>query len=209
MRWIAAWLAMTAAVWADGEPAGRFDYYVLTLSWSPSFCALEGDAEAAAQCAPGRKVGWVLHGLWPQYEDGWPAYCPTTVRDPSRRETRAMADIMGSPGLAWYEWKKHGRCSGLAPEAYFTASRAAFEAFDRPEVLRRLDAPVVLPARVIEQAWIEANPGLTPDMVTVTCRDGRIMETRICLTKDLEPRVCAPDVRRDCQDTRALLEPVR
>ena len=207
MRWLVVWAAMAGAVWADGEPAGRFDYYLLTLSWSPSYCAIEGAAEGAAQCD--RDLGWVLHGLWPQYETGWPEYCPTTARDPTRAETAAMADIMGSGSLAWYQWKKHGRCSGLEPGVYFAAARTAFGRLNRPEALRRLAEPVVLPATVVEEAWIAANPGLTPDMVTVTCRQGRIMETRICLTRALEPRVCAPDVRADCRETRALLDPIR
>ncbi len=103
-----------AAARAEGERAGVFDYYVMALSWSPSFCALEGTARGDPQCA-GAGRGFVLHGLWPQFEAGWPSYCPSAARNPSRAETAAMADIMGSGGLAWYQWKKHGRCSWMAP----------------------------------------------------------------------------------------------
>ncbi len=194
---------------AKGERGGDFDYYVLALSWSPTWCALEGRIRNAPQCAAGRKSGWILHGLWPQNERGWPSHCRTTARDPSRTQTRAMADIMGSGGSAWYQWKKHGRCSGLDPGNYFEMARKAYETINRPQILRRLRHPVRLPAPVIEQAFLDANPGLQPDMITITCKKGRIQEARICLTKDLEPRRCGMDVRRDCQLRKALFEPVR
>ena len=209
MRWVLIWAALTGTAMADGERAGDFDYYVLALSWSPSFCALKGEAADAEQCAPGQRFGWVLHGLWPQDERSWPANCPTSEPNPSRRQTAGMADIMGSSGLAWYQWKKHGRCSGLTAEGYFALARAAYRSVKQPEVLQRLDQPVKLPARVIEEAWLEANPDLRPDMVTVTCQSGRIMETRICLTKALVPRPCGADAAMDCTSRDALFEPIR
>jgi ribonuclease T2 len=203
------WAAMAGLACAEGERAGDFDYYVMSLSWSPNFCAIEGDAKGAEQCGPAMDFGWVLHGLWPQKERGWPSYCNTTEPNPTRRETDRMADIMGSSGLAWYQWKKHGRCSGLSAAAYFDLSREAFESVSRPAVLRKLEDRVALPASVIEDAWLEANPDLKPDMVTVTCRDGRIMETRICFSKSLVPRYCGADVVKDCTLGNALLDPVR
>jgi ribonuclease T2 len=194
---------------AEGERAGDFDYYVLSLSWQPSWCALEGDGRRAPDCAEGTAVAWTLHGLWPQYEEGWPSDCPTKAANPTRRQTAGMADLMGSSGLAWYQWQKHGRCSGLSSEAYFALMRRAWESVSRPPVFARLDEAVRLPASVVEEAWLEGNPGLAPDMITVTCRDGHIEEARICLTKDLDPRPCAPDARRDCRLGDALLPPVR
>jgi ribonuclease T2 len=192
-----------------GERPGAFDYYVLSLSWSPSWCAIEGDARNSPQCDTGRGFGWVLHGLWPQYDRGWPSYCQTANRPPSRTQTAAMEDIMGSPGAAWYQWKKHGRCSGLSAEAYFETARRAYDAFTRPDVFRRLNSAVRLPARVVEQAFLKANPGLGADQVTVTCKSSRIQEVRICLDKDLSPRACGADARGDCQLDNALMAPMR
>ncbi|CAN0588252.1 unnamed protein product, partial [Ectocarpus sp. 12 AP-2014] len=140
---------------ADGERAGEFDYYVMALSWSPNWCALEGDARDAEQCDT--DAGWLLHGLWPQFHRGWPAYCPTTQRAPSRRMTGEMTDIMGSGGLAWHQWKKHGVCSGLSATQYFDLSRAAYGAVTRPDVFRKLDKTVTLPAELVEEAFIKAN----------------------------------------------------
>ena len=125
-----------AGVRAEGEPAGKFDYYVMALSWSPTWCALEGDARNSPQCD--RRLGWVLHGLWPQNERGWPSYCRTDTRDPSRAQTAAMSDIMGTAGSAWYQWKKHGRCAGLPSAEYFDTARRAYDSVTRPEVFRRL-----------------------------------------------------------------------
>ncbi|AMY71932.1 ribonuclease T2 family protein [Frigidibacter mobilis] len=203
-------LALTGApAAAEGERAGVFDYYVLALSWSPSFCTLEGDARGADQCDPRHDHSFTLHGLWPQYERGWPSHCSSTARDPSRRETAAMADIMGSGGLAWHQWKKHGRCSGLPAADYLEASRNAYEAVTIPPVLARLERDVTLPAKVVEEAFLEANPGLTAQGITITCEAGMIREARICLTRDLQFRPCGADVARDCSLPDALMQAVR
>ncbi|MCE0504341.1 ribonuclease T2 [Roseivivax sp. GX 12232] len=193
---------------AEGEPAGVFDYYVLALSWSPTWCALEGDARGSPQCAPERDAGWILHGLWPQFEEGWPAYCPTTERPPSRAMTGDMARIMGTSGLAWHQWKKHGTCSGLSAAEYYAKAEAAFDSLTRPGVFARLEQPVRLPASLVEEAFLKENPGLAPDMLTVTCRSGRIQEARLCLTRDLAPRDCGADVVRDCRLDDALMAPI-
>jgi len=209
MRWLALVLLSVSPVLAGGERAGIFDYYILALSWSPTFCALEGDAREADQCDPRHDFSFTLHGLWPQYEFGWPSDCRSTMREPSRAETAAMADVMGSAGLAWHEWKKHGRCSGLSAADYFALSRRALVAVTIPPVLARLDRDVRLPASVVEEAFIDANPGLARNMITITCAAGRIEEARLCLTRDLAPRPCGPDAARDCRMTDALMEKPR
>ncbi|OCX61203.1 ribonuclease T [Thioclava sp. SK-1] len=194
---------------ADGEAAGDFDYYVLALSWSPTWCALEGDARQSPQCAQKEEFSFVLHGLWPQYEDGWPQYCRTTARDPQKRTTAAMTDIMGAPGAAWYQWKKHGRCTGLAASDYFRLARLAYDSVEIPEVFQSLKRDVKLPASVVEDAFLEVNPNYTRDSVTVTCRDRRIQEVRICLNRALMPRDCGPDVIRDCTLSDARMDGIR
>lgn len=210
MRWLCALLLSTTLASAEGERAGVFDYWVLSLSWSPTWCALEGDARGAEQCDAARDTGWILHGLWPQYHRGWPSYCRTAAHPPTRAQTAAMADIMGSGGLAWHQWKKHGSCSGLAADDYFALSRRAFDAVTRPEVFRRLEDPVRLPARVVEEAFLKANPALEPDMLTITCKEGRIQEARLCLSRErLRPVPCGRDVVRDCALEDALFDPIR
>lgn len=197
------------AAQAEGERAGDFDYYVMALSWSATWCSLTGDDRRDPQCDAGRGFDFTLHGLWPQNEQGYPSYCRTGQPDPTRGETAAMADIMGGAGLAFYEWKKHGRCSGLSPRGYFAASRRAYYSVAIPPVLQGLSKRVTLPASVIEDAFIEVNPQLSRDGITVTCDGGMIEEVRICLTRELEPRDCGSDVRRDCSLSDAVLVPVR
>jgi ribonuclease T2 len=120
-----------------------------------------------------------------------------------------MADIMGTSGLAWHQWNKHGSCSGLSPDDYFALARLAFEQVTRPAVFRRLETPVTLPASLIEEAFMRDNEELDADEITITCRNRRIQEARICLTRDLKLRECGSDVSRDCTLDDALFDPVR
>lgn len=209
MRALLFWLMMALPALSDGEKAGKFDYYVLSLSWSPNWCAYEGDARESDQCDARHDHGWILHGLWPQFHRGYPSYCNTSERPPSRRMTADMADIMGTAGLAWHQWKKHGTCTGLSASAYYALSRAAYASVVRPAVFRKLDQPVKLPASVVEEAFLQSNPNFEADGVTITCRDGHIQEARMCLSRSLAPVPCGQDVVRDCTARDAIFEPVR
>ncbi|MGB5865596.1 MAG: ribonuclease T2 [Sulfitobacter sp.] len=193
----------------DAARADGFDYYVMALSWSSNWCAPEGDARNSPQCDDIHDHGWILHGLWPQFHRGFPSNCQTIHRAPSRAMTANMADIMGTSGLAWHQWKKHGTCTGLSAVDYYALSRKAYAKVTRPEVLRQLDRAVKLPASVIEDAFLEANPDLSRDQVTITCRQGYIQEARICLSKDLTPVPCGRDVIKDCTLRDAVLTPIR
>jgi len=191
------------------DTPGDFDYYVMALSWSSNWCTLTGDARRDPQCDAGRGLTFTLHGLWPQYEQGYPADCYAQVSDPSREDTARMADIMGGAGLAFYEWKKHGRCSGLTARDYFAAMRKAYGSVTIPRVFAKINKDISIAAPVIQDAFLDSNPGLSADQVTVTCKGNMIQEVRICLTKDLAPRRCGQDVARDCTLPRAELDAVR
>lgn len=206
---LCALLLFANPVWADGERAGEFDYYVLSLSWTPNWCALEGDARSSEQCLADKGFGFTLHGLWPQYEQGWPSYCKSSFSNPSRADTAAMADIMGTSGLAWHQWNKHGRCSGLSSDGYYALSRKAYEKVKRSSLLRALEHPIDVAPMVIEAAFLEENPDLEADEITITCKSSRIQEARICLTKDLEFRTCGRDVIKDCTLDTAEFLPMR
>lgn len=209
MRVLLIWCLLAGAALAEGERSGKFDYYVMALSWSPNWCAIEGDARDAEQCEARHDYGWILHGLWPQFHRGYPSFCPTTARAPSRRMTRDMTDIMGSGGLAWHQWKKHGVCAGVSASDYYALSREAYGKVTRPGVFRQLEESVKVPPKVVEAAFLKENEGLEADGITVTCRDGHIQEVRICLSKDLDFVPCGGDVVRDCRAERAIFDPVR
>jgi ribonuclease T2 len=207
-------LLLACALNAASRPAlaqrsGEFDYYIVSLSWSPSWCAADASRDNAEQCDPDKDFGFIMHGLWPQYERGWPSFCKTTARDPSRRQTREMEDIMGSSGLAWHQWKKHGRCTGLTAKDYYKITRRAFESISRPQILRDIDEVLRLDPSVVEEAFLEANPELHRDGITITCKNATMQEARICLTKDLEPRKCGRDARKDCGVSSMNFPPIR
>ena len=120
-----------------------------------------------------------------------------------------MADIMGTGGLAWHQWKKHGVCSGLGSAAYYELSRKTHASVKRPEIFRKLTKDILLPASVVQDAWLKANPNLEADGITITCKKGHIQEAQICLSRDLKPVPCGQDVVRDCRMKDAVFTPVR
>ena len=192
---------------------GEFDYYVLSLSWSPSFCeeAAErgsGGRSQQAQCG-GRPFSFVVHGLWPQYEHGFPEYCDRSSEWLDRKIMTSMLDLMPAPGLIFNEWKKHGTCSGLDARAYFETIRKARAAVKIPEEYLQLnDTKTVAPAE-IEAAFIKANPGLSPSAIAVTCNRTRLSEVRICVNKELQFRSCDEIDRRACRRDQVAMPPLR
>ncbi|MCL4188705.1 MAG: ribonuclease T [Rhodobacteraceae bacterium] len=196
MRAILAVLAL-GLIAATGARAERFDYYVLALSWMPGWCALEGSERGDGRCAGGG-AGFALHGLWPQHEQGWPEYCRSPHPDATRAETAAAAVVYGSSGLAWYQWRKHGSCSGLSARDYFRAAARAAGLLRLPATLGQRGTGRMSGAEVVREI-LALNPGLAADSLVVACRSGRLTELRLCLTQALAPRACAADVRaRDC-----------
>ncbi|MGJ8556417.1 MAG: ribonuclease T2 family protein [Sulfitobacter geojensis] len=206
---MAALIATAPVSEAGNDKAGVFDYYVLSLSWSPNWCLAEGDSRQSEQCETGSGHGWIMHGLWPQFHRGYPSFCQTAERPPSRGMTAKMADVMGTAGLAWHQWKKHGTCTGLSAAAYYQLSREAYGRVIRPAIFRKLERKVMLPASVVEDAFLESNPDMSADGITITCRNKQIQEARICLSKSLAPVPCGQDVVRDCTLKKALFAPLR
>lgn len=178
-------------------PAGDFDFYVLALSWSPGFCDyVEGARE---QCEPGRGLGFVVHGLWPQYERGFPSDCPGP-RSPSRIALERANGVFPDERLARYEWRKHGTCSGKSPSDYFADVARAREAVTIPPLFVKPTREQTFTPIDIERAFYEVNPRLRPGMMAVGCRRGVFDEVRICLSKDLrEFRACPEVAQRGCR----------
>jgi ribonuclease T2 len=208
---LALWLMVAAPLGAQGNRAGEFDHYLLALTWMPSFCALEGDGRDDPRCAPGRRAGWMLHGLWPQHPGGaWPEYCQTPHRAPSRMQTAAQAWLFGTSGAAWHQWNKHGRCTGLPAQDYFALSARAMEQLTLPPVFEAVERGLRIDPAVIEAAFLEANPTLAPDMMLTTCRGRMVYELRLCLSRDLAPRPCdAATFARECALDQAELPALR
>jgi ribonuclease T2 len=177
-----------------GGLAGEFDFYVLALSWSPGFCELEGERKRRRQCEPDADLGFTVHGLWPQFENGYPSECGPAGRFPSRAAIEETRGVFPDEGLARYQWRRHGTCSGKSPTAYFTDVRRARDAVRIPERFRSLPADMSVAPLDIERAFGEANPALRPDMMAVICRRGVLQEVRICLDRDLRGFRRCPEV---------------
>jgi len=192
---------------------GEFDFYVLSLSWSPSYC--QGREESGGggrsqqiQCG-GRPFSFVVHGLWPQYERGYPEYCQHPSPRLARNIMRSMLDLMPAPGLIYNEWDKHGTCSGLGERAYFETIRKARAVVKIPDdYLQLSDTKTVAPSE-IEDAFIKANPGLNASGIAVTCNRKRLSEVRICMTKELEFRDCPEIDKQPCRLDQLTMPPVR
>jgi ribonuclease T2 len=192
--------------------AGSFDFYVLALSWSPSFCAASAernpDRVPQQQCGE-RPFSFVVHGLWPQYEKGFPEYCQQPSPRLDRNIVSLMLDMMPSPRLIFNEWDKHGTCSGLSPRAYFEAIRKVRSAVKIPDEYLDLKAPLMVSPAEVESAFVKANPGLTEGGIAVQCDSRRLTEVRICVNRDLQFRACEENDRRACRRDRLVMPPVR
>ncbi len=193
-----------------GAPAGQFDFYVLALSWSPGFCEANGSGRELDQCDAGRQLGFVVHGLWPQYETGYPSFCEPAGRSPSRPALQEARGLFPDEDLVRSQWRKHGTCTGASPGDYFRAVRRARELVAIPDRLERPATPVKVLAPEIERAFAEVNQGLRPDMMAVECGRRVFQGIRICLTKDLRGFHACPEVDRDgCRGGEITVNAVR
>jgi ribonuclease T2 len=178
--------------------AQPFDYYLLNISWSPEYCHSH---PSDIQCA--RHSTFVLHGLWPQNADGsYPQNC-STARGPA--DPSQYADIYPDPGLLKHEWKTHGTCSGLAPDAYFTSARTAFQSVTIPPTLANLNHQISLPPAQILSLVSKSNPNLTQQNLALSCGNNNLTAVEVCLDKSLRPTPCGPI--RSCRANTVKIPP--
>ena len=192
---------------------GAFDFYVLSLSWSPSFCEAARERGnngrgTQAQCG-GRPYSFVVHGLWPQYERGYPEYCHRPSPRLDRNVMRSMLDLMPAPGLIYSEWDKHGTCSGLSARAYFESIRKARATVKIPEEYLDLAAPKTVSPTEVEDAFFKAIPGLSASAIALHNNSRRLGEVRICMNKDLQFRACEQVDRAACRRNQIVMPPMR
>lgn len=185
------------------ETPGEFDYWVLALSWSPEYCRRNLTDE---QCR--EPHGFIVHGLWPQYEKGYPDFCKTlSTHVPDALEAR-MLRTMPSRKLVRHQWKKHGSCSGLDVTEYFQEMERAAGRIAIPLDYTSPEAHLPSTLKAIEQAFGAVNPELDPDEIAVRCSGRYLREVHICLDRDFSPRSCGADVRDSCRKPEVILRPV-
>ena len=195
----------------QGEP-GKFDFYVLALSWSPSYCAAAQERapnRAPDQQCSGRPFSFVVHGLWPQYEQGFPSYCRVPAPRLDGKIVGANLDMMPSPRLIFHEWDRHGTCSGLSAGAYFETVRKARAKVKVPEDYFDLAKPAMVTPDDVADAFAKVNPGLTRANFAVVCDKTRLTEVRVCLGKDFAFRDCGEVTKRACRAEKIAMPAVR
>jgi ribonuclease T2 len=183
---------------------GEYDYYVMALSWSPTYCELHPDEDE--QCGH-KGYGFVLHGLWPQYENGGgPEECATSDA-PGRRTIARTLAFMPSRALINHEWRAHGACSGLDADAYFALADQAFGTIHAPPELGAPQTSRRMTQAALRDAFRRANPGLADDMLSLHCSRGQLVEVRVCLGKDLAPRECGERMTSRCPSRATFTVP--
>ena len=210
--WSAITVALPQALAAGGNRTGEFDYLVLTLSWSPTYCASSEGRNDRDQCSPGRRYAFVVHGLWPQHDLSWPEYCDTADRYVPERTIDEMLAIMPSKRLIIHEWRKHGSCFGTQDD-YFAAIHALFDQIRIPARYLSPQVPVAVTPKQLVTDFIKTNPQLDEATLSVHCGNARdkanLQELRICYDRNLQPQACGPNERRSCRARQLVLPPVR
>ena len=209
-----AGLAIAVAACDASEPASApkgsgFDFYVLSLSWSPSYCEAEGDNANQQQCGGERRYGFVVHGLWPQFEKGYPEFCTDNSAWVEADIEDGFLDIMPSRALIRHQWNKHGTCSGLSQGDYFATLRAAHDRINKPLIGSGDGSYRMVSPGDIAAAFQASNPDLGSEHFAVTCDWRRLREVRICMTVDLLYRPCPDVTRRHCRRPSIVVPPSR
>jgi ribonuclease T2 len=197
--------------------AGKFDYYQLVLSWSPTHCADNSRGENDTQCGRrrARPYSFVLHGLWPQYERGWPEFCRTRSKPfVPNNVINSMMDIMPSRGLIIHQYKKHGSCSGLDTKTYFKASRIAYRNVKIPKAFAAPTKPILMTPAQLVSRFRSVNLTLTNDAIKVVCKRGntnQLKEVKFCMTRKGAFRACVKGrtPRHSCANKKMYIPPVR
>lgn len=175
----------TAAAPSPREAApGDYDYYILNLSWSPEFCFTHrGSPECAAH------PGFVVHGLWPERNDGsYPKQCPDR---PGPSSDAAWQGVIPTAYLAQHEWQTHGACTPYAADAYFGLIRKAFQSIKIPDTLTHTTHQTMQPPADIIDSFARINTGLPPGSIVLSCGNNYLTAIEVCFDKNLNARACS------------------
>ncbi|NKI74132.1 ribonuclease T2 [Dickeya sp. CFBP 2040] len=200
---LATSMITSPSVQAKGQ-AGVFDSYLLTLSWSPTFCLTHAGNE---QCTKG--YGFVLHGLWPQYANGgWPQDCPP-ITALTAQERKYGNTLFPTNTLLTHEWEKHGTCSGLGATGYLQAADKAVTRVNIPASFNAPTKPLQMTAEQILTAFRQNNPSIPQGGIAAICSGPELSEIRVCMDKNLNFQSCNKAVKTQCRDGNIRIPNVR
>lgn len=176
-------LVFAKGVWEKNKIKSNFDFYVLSLSWSPTFCLSNND-KGGEQCDESANFGFIVHGLWPQFETGYPRACPSVRSAPDEKLVTKMLDIMPSKRLVKLQWDRHGTCTGMDANTYFNTLRRAYEKIRIPKLDKNENV------KELEKEFVQMNKGMSQQGIAIIKSKKHLSEVRICMTKELEFREC-------------------
>ena len=189
---------------ADNTP-GHFDYYLLTLSWAPQFCATNQSNASSSECDPKRHLGLVVHGLWPQNDNGsWPQNCGS-AQPVSNQIVREMLPVMPARSLIQHEWAKHGTCSGLPVQDYFGEIMQLYKAIKVPDEYQHPSSEFQASPGDIEQKFAAANSA-PQSAFRVSCSGGQFVALEACFDKQFKYRDCGSSLK-ECKAPQVKVLP--
>ncbi len=172
---------------------GVYDFYLLNMSWAPEFCdtlktltPAEQAARESTECSAPR--GFVLHGLWPQNFDGtYPGNC---AQRPGPAKPERYLDLIPDVSLIKHEWAKHGTCTTLSPDAFFSSARQAFTAVVIPDSFKRVDQQVMLAPDAILAMFYKSNPSFPQGSFALSCGGNKLTAIEACFNREVQPIAC-------------------
>lgn len=208
----------------DGSCAGStgdgdYDFILLDEMWIPQFChALSNNYDPTLSHTAGMKCQSVynelsIHGLWPNYVDGYPQCCNASGNlQPLRPEEVEDWTIYPMLEEHWYdpapsadcstcyllnhEWEKHGNCySPGDPVAYFASGLQLKDSLNEVDSVINSYAGMIVNTSFIEGLYPK-KPNIVCDPNDPQSEDylkqniGILLETQSCWSRDLDPIDC-------------------
>jgi ribonuclease T2 len=199
--------------WAQGTKPKKpispeFSYYVLVLSYAPSFCSQPTASKDPGECGLGRHLSFVVSGFWAQGATGRGLEnCSNGPLAPAT--INVMLKYMPVASLIQHEWQLHGSCSGLSQDDFFSAVRNARDSLVIPSDLNEPSQQLERSPAQIESSFAAANTSFPAKAFRTSCYgDGTIQELRVCFDKSLSPRPCGSAIG-ECSLPTVKIPPVR
>ncbi len=142
--------------------------------------------------------------MWPQNNDGtYPENCSNA---PGPSDPTQYKDIYPDQGLLAHEWQTHGTCSGMAPDAFFTAARAAYRSVTIPSTLTGLTTQTSLPPdQILGLFTANQSSEFHAPGTALSCGHNYLTAVEVCLDKSLHPIACS--AVRSCRANTVRIPP--
>ncbi|KAF0719948.1 Aste57867_669 [Aphanomyces stellatus] len=172
-------MKLLVAIAALPALVSAFDFYMLSQSWEPAFCAT-GNFPGCATPSPFMRTNLIIHGLWPDNNDGtYPSFCSNTTLSQDDINSVGVSTLQqywpdvktGGTTFVSNEWLKHGTCSGLNGAAYLQAAVNTEKRIGTSSVISKSVG------KSVDAALIQAS---YDKLVGLQCKDGELNEVRSC-----------------------------